>query len=209
MVHRRSLDGETLTFGNQGHLWQNAMTWYDHDTGSIWSQPLGEAILGPRKGERLELLPSTLTTWDAWKRQHPDTVALDAPGGRSGFRFEQMVIVLAIADETMAFRFVDVQDHGPVDATVGGVPVTVAVDPSDISVWIVRSRLVGDTMVDLEWRDGAVFDPASGTSWDAGGGVGSGGNLAGEPLDPVPALTAFPRDYRSFWPDGRLWALPE
>ena len=75
MVHRRELDGEEVIFGNQGALWGNAMTWWDHDTGSIWSQPLGEAILGPRKGERFELLPSTLTTWEAWQSAHPETLA--------------------------------------------------------------------------------------------------------------------------------------
>lgn len=64
-VHRRELDGEPVLFGNQGALWSNAMTWWDHQTGSIWSQPLGEAIAGPYKGRRLDLLPSTLTTWSA------------------------------------------------------------------------------------------------------------------------------------------------
>lgn len=91
MVHRRAVDGEVLVFGNQGHLWRNAMTWYDHDTGSVWSQPLGEAIMGPLTGERLELLPSTLTTWASWRSDHPDSLALDAPGAASGFDLETMV----------------------------------------------------------------------------------------------------------------------
>ena len=43
MVHRRDLNGEVLVFGNQGALWGNAMTWWDHETGTVWSQPLGEA----------------------------------------------------------------------------------------------------------------------------------------------------------------------
>jgi hypothetical protein len=61
MVHRRDIDGRGVVFGNQGDLYMNAMTWWDHDTSSVWSQPTGEAILGPLKGERLELVPSTLT----------------------------------------------------------------------------------------------------------------------------------------------------
>jgi hypothetical protein len=63
MVHRRDIDGRGVVFGNQGDLYMNAMTWWDHDTSSVWSQPTGEAILGPLKGERLELVPSTLTEW--------------------------------------------------------------------------------------------------------------------------------------------------
>ena len=34
MVHRREVNGEVLIFGNQGALWGNAMTWFDHDTGT-------------------------------------------------------------------------------------------------------------------------------------------------------------------------------
>lgn len=71
MVHRREVDGEVLVFGNQGALWGNAMTWWDHGTGSVWSQPLGEAIVGPMKGDRLELMASQLSSWSTWKQEHP------------------------------------------------------------------------------------------------------------------------------------------
>ena len=49
LVHRREVNGETLTFGVQGALFMNAMTWWDHTTGSIWSQPLGR---GDRRSAR-------------------------------------------------------------------------------------------------------------------------------------------------------------
>ena len=71
MVHRRELGGEAIWFGNQGGLWGNAMTWFDHATGSVWSQPLGLAIAGPRRGQRLDLLPSLLTSWGAWREAYP------------------------------------------------------------------------------------------------------------------------------------------
>ncbi|MBT8217633.1 MAG: DUF3179 domain-containing protein, partial [Acidimicrobiia bacterium] len=85
MVHRRIIDGREVIFGVQGALLGNAMTFWDHDTGSIWSQPTGEAVAGPRKGQRLELLPVSFTTWASWQETHPDTVALDATGGVTGF----------------------------------------------------------------------------------------------------------------------------
>ena len=80
MVHRRELNGTVLVLGNQGALWGNAMTWWDHNTGSIWSQPIGEAILGPLKGARLELFPSTLTTWQSWLEAHPESLATRRDG---------------------------------------------------------------------------------------------------------------------------------
>jgi len=35
-VHNRRIDGATDTFGNEGALFMNAMTWWDWEAGSIW-----------------------------------------------------------------------------------------------------------------------------------------------------------------------------
>lgn len=96
MVHRREVDGQEIVPGNQGDLFRNAMTWWDHGTGSVWSQPTGTAILGPLEGTRLEQVPSTLTEWGPWRRAHPDTQALDAPGGGSGVDLEEVLIVVSM-----------------------------------------------------------------------------------------------------------------
>ena len=71
LAHERRLDAATPVFGNQGALYRGAMTWYDHATGSVWSQPLGAAIAGPQAGRRLALLPAQLTTWGQWRAAHP------------------------------------------------------------------------------------------------------------------------------------------
>ena len=47
MVHVRTVNGTAEIFGNQGALFMNAMTWWDHTTGSVWSQVWGRAIEGP------------------------------------------------------------------------------------------------------------------------------------------------------------------
>ena len=61
-------------FGNAGSLYKNGMTWWDHETKSIWSQPVGRAIEGELTGLELFLLPSELTTWANWLEKHPDTL---------------------------------------------------------------------------------------------------------------------------------------
>ena len=62
MVHDRRIDGEAQIFGNQGALFMRAMTWWDHKTESIWSQPWGMAIDGPLEGTRLKLIPARQPT---------------------------------------------------------------------------------------------------------------------------------------------------
>lgn len=60
-------------------LWRDALIMYDRDTRSLWSQVNGQAVAGPRKGQRLEEVPSEMTTWGEWKRKHPDTLVLVKP----------------------------------------------------------------------------------------------------------------------------------
>jgi hypothetical protein len=206
MVHRREIDGAEIVLGNQGALWGNAMTWFDHDTGSVWSQPLGEAVAGPRKGERLEILPVSLTDWASWLDRHPDTLALDAPGVSSGgFRLEDMTIVLELSDDAAAYRVRDVREVGVVNDEVDGVPIAVTFDPTDDQRWAVYSRVLDDVVVDLAVDEDLFVDVVSGSRFDPAIGRAVDGPLEGQILDLLPGFTAFPRDFSTFWPDGRLW----
>jgi hypothetical protein len=205
MVHRRQIDGIDIVFGNHGALWGNAMTWWDHDTGSVWSQPIGEAILGPRKGERIELLPSSLTLWGAWKEEHPQTVALDVAAGFDRFSLSQMALVIDFGTEVAAYPVPLLRDVGVVNDVVAGVEVAVLIDPTDDQRWAVFSRRLDDAVVELSIVDGEVVDVASGTRFDPTRGIGRGGDLDGEILDLLPAFTSFPKDVPTFWPEARFW----
>jgi hypothetical protein len=205
MVHRRELGGTTLVFGNQGALWGNAMTWWDHDTGSVWSQPIGEAILGPRKGAQLELLPSTLTTWDAWRTAHPGTLALDVPGWATGFHLEDMAVVVDLGVEAGAYFIPALREVGVVNDVVAGVEIAVVIDPDDPARWVVFSRRLDAEVVELELTADGLVDTVSGTIFDPFLGVGRSGPLQDQTLDQLPGFTSFPSDYTTFFPDGKRW----
>ena len=205
MVHRREFEGQTLVFGVQGALWGNAMTWWDHDTGSVWSQPLGEAIAGPRKGARLEPYPVTFTTWASWRSAHPETIALDAPGGITGFDLDRLWIVVELGSAGVAYPVAALQDVGVINDVVAGVAIAVVVDPEDEQRWAVFSRRIDDRVLDLERRGDEIVDIETGTTWDPNRGLGGEGPLADEVLDLLPGITSFPGDFDTFWPQGRVW----
>ncbi len=205
MVHRREVNGETLIFGVHGALWGNAMTWWDHSSGSIWSQPLGEAIAGPRKGQQVELLPSEFTTWGAWRDKHPDTLALAAPAGSSGFDLGDFVIVVDFTDEVRAYPIPDLRQVGVVNDVVAGLEIAVVSDPTEPDSWAVFSRRLGDIIVDLEIDGDVLRETVTGTTFDPARGFALEGQLEGQILDLLPALTSFPGDYDTFWPDGTVW----
>ena len=205
MVHRRELNGTELVLGNQGALWGNAMTWWDHDTGSVWSQPLGEAILGPRKGSTLELLPSQLTTWGSWVAEHPTSLALDAPGGGAGIELGDTVIVVEFGTDSAAYPIDDLRDAGVANDLVSGAPIAVVIDPTDEDRWAVFSRVLDDRTVVLEHRGSDLIDRETGTVWDPVRGIALDGPLQGEILDLLPGVPSFAADVQTFWPDARFW----
>ena len=200
MVHRRELNGEEIVLGNQGALWGQAMTWWDHETGSIWSQPLGEAIAGPLQGQTLELLPSTLTTWEAWQASYPQTKALDAPGWRTGFHLRDMAVVVDLGTESVAYAIRSLREVGVVNDVVAGVEVAVVVDPDDPQRWAVFSRRLDDTIAELVITEHGLQDSFTGAVFDPFTGAGDN-----QSLDKLAAFTSFPDDYFTFFPDGRLW----
>jgi hypothetical protein len=205
MVHRRSIEGNAVVFGNQGALWGNAMTWFDHDTGTVWSQPLGEAIVGPLKGTTLELVPSTLTQWGEWKRLHPETKALDAPGEPTRFSLQRMSIVVVFGTDSAAYPVRDLVEV--VNDTVSDVPIAVVLDPNTAESWTVFSRTLDDgVVVELAFTDsGELLDVATGTTFHLSRGTGIDGPLSDQVLDQLPAFTSFTKDYFTFYPEGRIW----
>ena len=205
MVHRRELNGDEIVLGNQGALWGSAMTWWDHETGSIWSQPIGEAIAGPLKGQSLELLPSTLTSWDAWRTAHPETQALNVNGWQTAFKLSDMAIVVDLGTDSAAYEVNALRNQGVVNDVVAGVEVAIVIDPDDDQRWAVFGRRLNDTVVDLTRSEAGLIDSESGTVFDPFTGVGREGPLSNQSLDRLAAFTSFPEDYFTFFPEGRLW----
>ena len=205
MVHRRQVDDETLIFGVHGALLGNAMTWWDHSTGSIWTQPTGEAIAGPRKGQRVDLLPSQFTSWGAWKDAHPETLALDVPAGPSSFDLTDFLVVVDFSAESRAYPIPSLREVGVVNDVVADVPIAVVSDPADATRWAVFSRVVDGEVVVFDMVDGVLVDRATGSTFTAARGIGIDGPRSAEVLDQVAALTSFPDDYPTFWPDGTVW----
>ncbi|MFK7839109.1 MAG: DUF3179 domain-containing protein [Bdellovibrionales bacterium] len=74
-----------FTFGSSGFLYQSNKLMYDRNTDSLWNQFTGEPISGPLLGSKiaLKIRPVVITTWGKWKKQHPDTKALNL---NTGFR---------------------------------------------------------------------------------------------------------------------------
>lgn len=80
----RRIEGRTLEFGISGLLMNSNVLLYDRQTDSLWSQAKLEAISGPYAGRSLEHLGNwTITTFDDWKKAHPDSTVLTFETGHN------------------------------------------------------------------------------------------------------------------------------
>ena len=205
-MHDRRFEGQTLVFGNQGALYKTAMTWFDHATGSIWSQPIGRALVGELRGASLAQIPSTLDTWEGFHAQHPDAQVLS--NGLDGPRLilasprENWVIGLALGDAAAAVDFGHARAAGLVQLTVGDEPVAVWVDAATGTVRAYLRRVVNRLLEFEPAGDGTLRDRETGSLWSATNGLSISGPLKGQALSPVPWTSAFDWAWRDFYPNS-------
>jgi len=81
MAFDSRVDGQVLSFGVSGLLYNSDVLLYDRETESLWSQLLSKAVTGKYKGTNLKMLPVMHTTWADWKRFHPSTLVLSKNTG--------------------------------------------------------------------------------------------------------------------------------
>ncbi len=83
IVFDADVDGDVLSFGVSGLLYNSDVLMYDRETDSLWSQILATAISGPMVDRALDRLPVTHTTWRNWREAHPQTQVLSIDTGHS------------------------------------------------------------------------------------------------------------------------------
>lgn len=202
-MYDRRIDGEEVVFGNQGALYKNAMTWWDHGTESVWSQVTGSALYGPLEGTELRQIPAAVETWGAWSAAHPGTLVLETPEGFDAEPVDpDFVIGVAIGDEAAGYRFEGAVERRVVNDEIGGLPLAVYARPDHLIR--VYGRSVGGRTVELRAGEGTLVDPATGTAWDAATGRGIGGPLSAHPLHSVAWTPSFDWAWLDFHPQARI-----
>lgn len=144
VVLDRRAGGRTLTFENSGALWRDMLVLRDRETGTYWTPATGKALEGPLAGEALAVLPSALTTAEAWEELYPSTLCLETgdltavplrlrlyrasswegvSGGKTAdarFKPKETVFFVALGGEALAFTAAEIRQRKKVDESVGG-----------------------------------------------------------------------------------------
>ena len=221
-----------MTFGVSGKLIMNALVMYDHQTDTLWSHFTGDAVEGPLKGEKLEILPALHTTWGQWLALHPDTVALDKAGygSRDGYATyydsEQMGVIgetrrddrlgpktlvaaVSIGDEHRAYSVGDLREHPVVNDSLAGVALVVVYHAGSATSAIFEREVDGTVLefraVPVEWEDAPLVVDQEGTTWNGLSGVGLEGLRAGEELRRMRTHYSFWFAWKDWRPETDVW----
>jgi hypothetical protein len=173
-VFRAEAKGQPLVLDNAGVVEGNEV-FKDRATGSRWQQSSLEAISGPLKGTHLQLYPFLLTSWQEWRRLHPDTLVLKPlPGyadripeknamiraGLSGegaapkdvtyhdgrLKPKTMVLGLDVDGASKAFPLDALQQVRVVNDVLGGKPVLIVHQPTSDTTTAFVARAGGKTL---------------------------------------------------------------
>ena len=83
--YKTRVGDKNYQLGTSGFLYRSNKLMYDKKTQSLWNTIMGTPVVGPLvdKGITLERLSVVTTTWNEWRRRHPDTTVLSLNTGHN------------------------------------------------------------------------------------------------------------------------------
>lgn len=177
-MYARSIEGQILTFRMHPDLYQENLLIQDLETKSKWSQLAARALEGSLKGSRLEKLSWVQTTWEQWRKLHPNTWVL-APLGEAmpppfqylTYYFGQRTLIRGLPEFALvlglefgkvqkAYPFSELKKTGGrVEDEVAGSPVQVHFDAESNSAWATDPEGNRLPAVTVYWKHWLSFYP--------------------------------------------------
>jgi hypothetical protein len=232
-VWRAEIDGRRLRFHLAGINNQNFLM-QDEETGSWWQQVTGEAVQGPMKGRRLDLVFHDEITFGDWKREHPGTRVLrpDRVAGRlesadwekdvarlpvpkvaamakGPLPPREVVVGIRLGGAARAYPLASLRQQSPILDAVGGVPVALILGEDNRSVRAFERRVDGREL-QLFQKPGSsppiLVDAETGSAWSFAGEAVSG-PLQGKKLPKVYVLKDYWFDWKAYNQETTVYAL--
>lgn len=181
----------------------------DLETKSLWSHLLGRGMQGQHKGTLLKVLPSDITTWSAWKNEHPETTVLNLRRSSRQFVkdfYKEPKRFVAGFVGNFAIYHVSMdqllkQSIANIDAK--GLPLLIVFDPEGTATRIFRRKLGDQVLTFTASSKDKLKDDESGSAWNRSG-VAIEGPLKGKSLEQQVSIPSFRRAWQNFHPDSRL-----
>ena len=173
IVFDRRVGDEVLRFGVSGLLRNSDLIMWDDVTQSLWQQLTGEGIVGIHTGALLDIVPSQLVGYGAFKEQYPQGEVLSTNG-----RFYGSNPYVNYDSSEKPFLF-----FGEPDSRLSATERVLGLALGDMRTaypfsTLSEARVINDTVADIDvvaiWQPGA-FSALDGASIDLSRDVGMAG----------------------------------
>ena len=160
LVFDANVDGKKETFGVSGKLYESNLLMYDHATESLWSQILGEAVVGKKTGKKLTHVPFQQVSFSDVRRRFPQAEILSTDTGFSrDYTFypygdynknvaiyfplsitdtrlplKEPMYIVDVLGSSVAFKFLDLKEGVTARLRVGTEEITAESKSGDIVV---------------------------------------------------------------------------
>lgn len=237
IVFDREIEGREVTFGVSGYLYRNNLVMYDHQSNTLWSQALAQGLKGAQRGRYLEILPSVLTTWGAWKAEYPQTTILSAArlgrqadevidpyagyyvSGAAGLlgssaqdaRLTPKALVLGVISgkAVRAYAVDSIRTAGIVNDRIAAFPLVLIYDNDFQTAYAYRSEADGRELTfEPASDDGSMKDAETGSLWTIRNGEAIDGPLSGAKLTRINAPLVFWFAWADLHPGTDLYLSP-
>ncbi len=229
-VFKRTLDGQTVQFGTSGKLYNSNLVMYDRTSNSLWSQALGQAIVGEYAGVKLERIPFDVASWKDWKRLYPDTKVLSRDTGSTrpygadpygdyytnGDLFfpvsnkdnrlglKEIIVGLENAGQYKAYKLQQIEDSKVINDRIGNNSVALfSLHPFMVRVF---DTTVNAQKLEFQFDKNAskITDKQTGSEWNFDG-IATAGSLKGKQLMRLPFDEGFWFEWVAFHPETKLY----
>jgi hypothetical protein len=226
-VFKRTLDGDVVEFGTSGKLYNSNLVMYDRTSETLWSQALGQAIVGEHAGRKLERVPFDIAYWKEWKELYPDSIVLsqDTGFGRpygadpyddyytspdilfpvshrdDRLAPKEIVVGLENGGTYRAYSLRQIEYDHIINDEIGSKPIALV----SLHPYMVRAydRVIDGQTLDFQYDNGKIIDQ-TGSEWNFDGEAVEG-KMKGKELTRLPFDEGFWFEWVAFHAETELY----
>lgn len=229
-VFNRTVNGQTVEFGTSGKLYNSNLVMYDRTSNSLWSQALGQAILGKHSGVKLDRIPFDVAFWKEWKQLYPETKVLSKDTGSTRpygadpygdyytngdlyfpvsnkddrLGLKDIVVGLENGGQYKAYKLQQIEDTKVINDVINGKSITLlSIHPAMVRVF---DSIVNGQKLDFRYDKNStkITDKQTGSEWNLEG-IGVEGPMKDKYLTRLPFDEGFWFEWVAFHPETDVY----
>jgi Protein of unknown function (DUF3179) len=230
VFNRTMNDGQILEFGTSGKLYNSNLVMYDRTTKSLWSQAMGQGLVGKFVGVKLERIPFDVAYWKEWKQLYPDSDVLSTDTGSARpygadpygdyytngdvlfpvsnsddrLGLKEIVIGLENNGQYRAYKLQEVENKKVINDQINGKPIALL----SLHPFMVRAYdpLIDGQVLKFSYnaKDQNFVDTRTGSLWNFEGKAISG-QMKGKQLTRLPFDEGFWFEWVAFHPKTEIY----